>query len=149
MNAWLDFNGDGDWDDPNEQIFFDTSLPIAGDNYLNFYSPPDAVPGTTFARFRFSHDLGLDYLDVASDGEVEDYMVEIEEYGEIKWRQLYDTYLPGLHATMPIFIADDWLCNGGLVTEIHWWGNYESLSSGIDHFIINIHSDSDCYPFRP
>jgi len=38
-------------------------------------------------------------------------------------------------------IADDWLCEGGVVTDLHWWGNYENNDrrSGIDHFHLSIH----------
>ncbi|MBN1510631.1 MAG: hypothetical protein JXB13_01325 [Phycisphaerae bacterium] len=38
-------------------------------------------------------------------------------------------------------IADDWLCEGGDVTDLHWWGNYEENDrhSGIDHFHLSIH----------
>ena len=41
--------------------------------------PLDAVPGETFARFRFSHQTGLSFTGVAEDGEVEDYILPIAE----------------------------------------------------------------------
>ncbi|HSR33039.1 MAG TPA: GEVED domain-containing protein, partial [Anaerolineae bacterium] len=44
LNAWLDFNIDGDWADSGEQIFTDQPL-VAGTNSLTFGVPPDAVPG--------------------------------------------------------------------------------------------------------
>ncbi len=105
----------------------------AGDNDLHFIVPPTTTAGlVTYARFRFSNQAGLSFTGPAFDGEVEDYEVTIEDYGEYKWAQYPDTSLPGLHAydyLLPpyqsIVIADDWLCNGGLVTDIHWWGNYE------------------------
>ena len=78
LDAWLDFNDDGDWADAGEQIFTDESL-SAGDNYLSFPVPFSAVQTAgTFARFRFSSTGGLSYDGLADDGEVEDYMVAIE-----------------------------------------------------------------------
>ena len=53
LNAWIDFNGDGDWDDAGEQIFMSLSL-AAGVNSLSFNAPSGTFHGTTFARFRFS-----------------------------------------------------------------------------------------------
>jgi hypothetical protein len=77
LNAWVDFNADGDWGDPGEQIFEDVQL-VAGLNTLSFDVPQGATTGTTFARFRFCSCKGLSYTGSAADGEVEDYMVNIE-----------------------------------------------------------------------
>ena len=78
LNAWMDFNGDGDWEDADEQIF--------DDEYLNHNIhrleepvPGTAVPGLTFARFRFSSQPGLSFTGMATNGEVEDYQIAIME----------------------------------------------------------------------
>jgi len=76
LNAWVDFNADGDWMDSGEQIFIDRSL-AAGINGISFDVPAVAIVGATFARFRFSSVLGLAPNGGAPDGEVEDYEVEI------------------------------------------------------------------------
>jgi len=78
LNAWMDFDGDGDWADPGEQIFADVAL-AAGVNSLTFPVPAAATSGTTFSRFRFSSVSGLTFDGLASDGEVEDYQVTIGE----------------------------------------------------------------------
>jgi len=78
LDAWMDFNGDGDWADAGEQIFASQAL-VAGLNSLTFPVPGGAVVGQTFARFRFSSVGGLSYEGLAPDGEVEDYQVEISE----------------------------------------------------------------------
>jgi len=78
LNAWIDFNADGDWDDGGEQIFTDQAL-VTGANSLGFPVPSGATLGTTFARFRFSTNSSLAPNGYATDGEVEDYMVEIVE----------------------------------------------------------------------
>ena len=77
LNAWIDFNADGDWAVPDEQIFTDKAL-NGGLHELSFNVTPDATTGTTFARFRFCSCKGLSYTGSAADGEVEDYKVNIE-----------------------------------------------------------------------
>jgi len=151
FNGWIDFNGNGSWAEPNEHVFTDLNL-LAGDNYLTFITPQTADTGITYARFRFSHQPALSYTGAATDGEVEDYAVQLIEYSDLKWQQLPDTLLPGLHVNETNILADDWICNGGVVTDIHWWGNYEMLGGlerrgqGINHFLVHIYSDANCLP---
>lgn len=76
LDAWIDFNRDGDWDDAGEQIFASAVLQ-SGANGIGFPVPVSAVTGTTYARFRFSTFGGLTYEGLAIDGEVEDYQVTI------------------------------------------------------------------------
>ena len=80
LDAWIDFNRNGDWADNGEQIFAGEDLP-AGTSYHGFPVPIDAVPdddgSLTFARFRFSTAGGLAFTGPASDGEVEDHTVTI------------------------------------------------------------------------
>lgn len=74
LDAWIDFNQDGDWNDNSEQIFNRQSL-SAGDNALAFSVPAGAKSGSTYARFRVSSAGGLATTGLANDGEVEDYQV--------------------------------------------------------------------------
>jgi hypothetical protein len=76
LNAWLDFNADGDWDDAGEQIFTNESL-ASGVNPLSFLVPADVPVGDTYARFRLDSGGGLTPYGLADDGEVEDYPVSI------------------------------------------------------------------------
>jgi len=77
LNAWIDFNGNGNWADADEQIFTDEML-VVGVNNLNFDVPSGAAEGDTYARFRFNTQGGLPFNGSAADGEVEDYVIEIE-----------------------------------------------------------------------
>jgi hypothetical protein len=77
LNAWIDFNADGDWDDFGEQIFTDVELSKGTVASLSFAVPADAELGPTYARFRVSTERGLTYKGAAPDGEVEDYRVSI------------------------------------------------------------------------
>ena len=76
LNAWIDFNRDGDFDDPGEQVATDAS-PTGNLVTINSTVPFSAVAGDTYARFRYSSDTGLSPNDAASDGEVEDYQITI------------------------------------------------------------------------
>jgi hypothetical protein len=79
LNAWIDFNRDGDFDDFGEQIATDVA-PLAGNIVLNVSIPATASVGTSYARFRFSSDTGLPPGNSeASDGEVEDYQVILKD----------------------------------------------------------------------
>lgn len=75
LDAWVDFNADGDWDDPGEQIFSSVTLAF-GANALSFPVPPSTLPNAaTTARFRASTAGGLGVSGAAPDGEVEDHRV--------------------------------------------------------------------------
>lgn len=77
LNAWIDFNDDGDWNDLGEQIFTNEPL-TAGVNRLEIEVPDDAVLARqTFARFRYSTRTDLTPTGFAPNGEVEDYPVAI------------------------------------------------------------------------
>lgn len=76
LNAWIDFDADGTWQDPGEQIFIDLRL-NPGLNELAFDTPLLATAGPTYARFRFNTDGGLSATGAAFDGEVEDYRISV------------------------------------------------------------------------
>jgi hypothetical protein len=78
IDAWIDFNHDGDWDDAGEKIFNSTGVGPGVDT-LSFDVPPTAPLGVTISRFRFSTSGALGDTGLASDGEVEDYEVTIVE----------------------------------------------------------------------
>jgi PKD repeat protein len=78
LNAWVDFNADGDWKDAGERIFIDQTL-ASGVNAFEFQVPSGAQKGATFGRFRFGSEKGLGPSGPARNGEVEDYMIEIKE----------------------------------------------------------------------
>jgi len=78
VNAWIDFNIDGDWADPGEHII--PAMPVnAGSNSFTINVPAGAAKGLTHARFRFSSIRQLSYDGQAPDGEVEDYALEIKD----------------------------------------------------------------------
>lgn len=77
LNAWIDFNADGDWDDPGEQVFTDVEDLGTGQPIRLIANTPSAVSGTAdylAARFRWGP-FGLSYDGAANAGEVEDYLL--------------------------------------------------------------------------
>ncbi len=76
IDAWIDFNSDGDWDDTNERVFSGADVGI-GANVLSFTVPVSAVAGTTFARFRLTSGGIATPTGEAPDGEVEDHAITI------------------------------------------------------------------------
>jgi len=76
LDAWIDFNRDGDWLDADEQVFASASV-VAGSNLLSFIVPANAANGSTAARFRLSTSGRLAPTGAAIDGEVEDYLAAI------------------------------------------------------------------------
>ena len=83
LNAWIDLNRDGDWDDAGERVATDLAV-TAGTNVLSLSLPPGTVVGPTYLRFRLSTVAGLAPGGVAPDGEVEDHRLVItQSVGEI------------------------------------------------------------------
>jgi hypothetical protein len=146
LSAWLDFNADGSFDGPDEQIITDALLP-KGSKALSFAVPEDARTGTTYARFRFNSRGSLNYDGPAADGEVEDYAVQIAKHFEphptsgvtsLQWNQAPSALSPatpyllqgvtalstlGLHQ----IAADDFQFEAHQpITGIHWWGAFEN-----------------------
>ncbi|MFN7877029.1 MAG: S8 family serine peptidase [Pirellula sp.] len=76
LDAWIDFNQDGDWLDSGEQIFANRPVEF-GRNLLSFTIPAGAKSGNTFSRFRLSSAGGLSSTGLAEDGEVEDYRINL------------------------------------------------------------------------
>lgn len=80
LSAWFDWNRDGDFEDAGEKVFSDEQL-SAGSNNLFFTVSSQATMGSSWTRFRFSQQTGLDYYGGAGSGEVEDHPITITENG--------------------------------------------------------------------
>lgn len=81
VSAWMDFNQDGDWDDPGEKVLTNESI-TAGTNNVTITIPLITSEGEqrtigVASRFRFSTQADLGYTGEAPDGEVEDYVVDV------------------------------------------------------------------------
>lgn len=87
LNMWVDWNRDGDWDDPDEQMFDDEPIKSGPDfTTLTFTVPSDASLGWSYVRFRYSTITGLEVRGAAINGEVEDYLIAIDpplDFGDL------------------------------------------------------------------
>ena len=60
LDAWIDFNRDGDWLDPGEHVLVSADLgTTSGIKTLGIEVPAGTTAGSTFARFRLSSEGGL------------------------------------------------------------------------------------------
>jgi hypothetical protein len=122
LQAWFDWSNDGDWADASEYVINNVAIP-AGTTTLNFPVPTFATNQTVYARFRISSQGGLGYAGLASDGEVEDYLIPFEE---LKWLQVPEQGEEGVDVDNTDFtLADDFVCTAsGPITDIHIWGSF-------------------------
>lgn len=91
LNAWIDFNGNGNWNDAGEHVFNDTAL-VPGVNNLTVSVPLSATQGNACTRFRFttSSEMATSPTGEAADGEVEDYLASIIKNVSIGNQVFYD-----------------------------------------------------------
>jgi GEVED domain-containing protein len=133
LYIWIDWNQDGSWIQFDELIH--QSLLPAGTHQIPVRPPYNAVTGDTYLRCRLTIDSYCYPEGYKPTGEVEDYLITIEDDPDIKWSQppVYNPE-PDMHFWGwdeisiygdSVIVADDWLCtNYNPVTEIHWWGSY-------------------------
>ena len=104
LNAWIDFNGDGDFaGDPNENLVFTsidgsgitptTDAPVANGvgTYIYCFDVPAGASFPTqelFMRVRLSMNGGLPYDGPADSGEVEDYYEPLSKIGNVVWEDI-------------------------------------------------------------
>lgn len=147
VTGWIDFDGSGSWD-PGEQIVAN-SFPD-GTHTVSFTVPPTSILGPTFARFRICRQGAFNPTGAASDGEVEDYMVIIEENPPIdpehdlgdapdstnNWSAVMTAYPTGVTANFPTVFSDP---TGSSPGPLHrnplggaWLGPFVSLENEAD-----------------
>ena len=132
LNAWIDFNGDGDFaGDPNENLTFTsidgvpigatTDAPVANGTGTYVYCF-DVPAGATFPnqethmRFRLSMNGGLSFDGQADSGEVEDYYQALAKIGNVVWEDvngnaLQDGGEPGIMGVLVTITGMDLLGN--------------------------------------
>ncbi|MCW1966808.1 MAG: GEVED domain-containing protein, partial [Anaerolineae bacterium] len=92
LYGFIDFNGDYVFD-PTETATLNVANGTIGTVQLTFNVPANAVTGVPLgARFRISTDTGLGPDKAAPDGEVEDYLIEVQpDQGKRDWGDLPET----------------------------------------------------------
>ena len=131
LDGWMDFNADGDWTDPGEQVFTDRAV-VAGVNLLSVAVPADAALSTrTFARFRVSTTGGLAPTGHADDGEVEDHAIVVTAVPTVDAGGPYVTSV-GVPVALSA-VGDD--PDGGAVVfawDLDDDGTFESVGNPVD-----------------
>lgn len=80
LQGFFDWNGDGDFEDANEQPIVDVQDNDSDGIITISVTPPgNTVGGSSFARFRWSLASGVGIQDPAGSGEVEDYQITLVE----------------------------------------------------------------------
>ena len=77
INAWVDADKDGEFD-VDEQVIVSEAV-SAGSNIVAYDVPTWSETGSTWSRFRLSSEESLSPIGGVSDGEVEDYQIDIAE----------------------------------------------------------------------
>jgi hypothetical protein len=73
LNAWFDWNSDGDWNDPGEQVATNAAIPNGVTNFSFFVPGGLTANSNIYSRWRLNTLGGLAPGGPAADGEVEDY----------------------------------------------------------------------------
>lgn len=84
VNAWIDLNRDGDWDDLNEHFIKGEYVAVGSgsnvtDSFASIDVPSTLAGQTTFIRVRVSTENELTPRGLAPDGEVVDLAIDIDE----------------------------------------------------------------------
>ena len=133
LNAWIDWNANGTWVDPGEQVAFNHPL-TAGTNFLAVPVPvpPALVAGGPHSRWRFTTYAPLvpSVTGYETDGEVEDYEVHLEvlDFGDAP-DPAYPTLLASDGARHRIPSAY-WL--GALAPDLESDGQPDATATGDD-----------------
>ncbi|WP_394251465.1 LruC domain-containing protein [Vibrio profundi] len=101
LSAWIDWDQDGTFDGATEQVFTDQLL-SAGENTLFLNVDINALAGTTWARFRFSQQTGLNYYGGSTSGEVVDFQIDVLNNGASA------RYFPSASGYATLAYEDNW-----------------------------------------
>ncbi|MEQ1827722.1 MAG: Ig-like domain-containing protein [Pirellula sp.] len=138
IQGWVDFNGNGNWSDPGEQIALNVPA-VNGQNNITFTTPSNAV-SRTFARFRLSQDQNLGPAGKSQSGEVEDYVFNIVD-GPRRLLQP-DTFTVARNSTLNPF---DVLANDFQLPNDPWTITSVSLASAGGRILIGANGKSLSY----
>jgi hypothetical protein len=100
LQGWMDFNGDGDFNDAGEHIINDQSA-ISGT--YTFTIPAGSIVGNVLARFRLSGVKGVGSSGATPMGEVEDY--QFQTLSELRYT-LPDSYRAARNSVLADNVID-------------------------------------------
>lgn len=151
LDAWIDWNRDGDWEDAGEQIVAseDIGPQMTEDDALTLAVPEDAAPGFTYARFRFSRLGGLAPAGAAPSGEVEDYLIRTADVLNVSVQMSFgdasgfqDYRLVALPGAIDLPLAQTLSGDPGVQWQAFW-------DDGSDTDFLVSFDGSETFTFRP
>lgn len=104
LSGWIDLAGDGVFD-PEDQVIADIAV-TAGKQAVYIDIPSGVNQGKSWARFRLSSTMGLEPTGGVSDGEVEDYQVELQE------QEVIVNHYPSSTGWTTVAFEDNWPLEG-------------------------------------
>ena len=79
IEAWIDWNGDGDFDDTDEMVFDVSDIGDSAYDRITITSPTNAVSGEFLGfRVRISNQDNMTPYGLISEGEIEDYLIGLD-----------------------------------------------------------------------
>jgi hypothetical protein len=130
LDAWFDWNGDGNWTGAGEHVFIDQVL-VPGVNSLVVNVPAAAKAGPTYARFRLAQQPGAVTTPEGFGfrGEVEDYNPRIQPVvdGEFDWGDA--PQIPGTILQYPTLASSNG-ARHGIVDGFHFGGKIDPEADG-------------------
>ncbi|RRR71813.1 MAG: hypothetical protein EI684_10980 [Candidatus Viridilinea halotolerans] len=157
LYGFIDFNNDGRFDGPNERVVLPVASGVTDQPFtLIFTVPMTATFGSDLgARFRLSTDTGLGPDGTATDGEVEDYLIQVVptySLGNRIWRDdnndgIRDAGEPGIENVIVRLLTPAGVpvtdTNGLVVTattNISGYYRFDNLLAG--DYIVEVVSDN-------
>ena len=129
LDAWIDFNGDGDWNDAGERIATDVGLVSGVTSRLVVNTPADVAAAGTQVAARFRWGAGsVDFFGPSASGEVEDYYFSVDGSQPIAGD--YDG-----NGVVEQADYDVWLANFGSTTQLAADGNNDGVVDIADYSI--------------
>jgi hypothetical protein len=116
LQAWVDFNGDGDLLDAGEQVAKNLNL-ATGVHTITFTAPTAAVLGNSYARFRYSDQLDLSPTGSARAGEVEDYIYRVSDRLDLAVDDRYEVARNSIGNSLNV-LANDFKVPGETITVV-------------------------------
>ena len=100
VNGWVDADKNGQFD--NDEKIISEQAVTAGNNIVAYDVPTWSETGTTWSRFRLSSQASLSAVGGVSDGEVEDYQVNIAE------QNVTASHYPSVDSWATLAFEDNW-----------------------------------------
>ena len=155
--VWIDYNGDGDFFDANEEVFSQAptqTSPVSG----NFTVPMSVTYGTTRMRVSLKYNGTPTECETFGYGEVEDYTINLTYDGLLFTNNTWTPYAPdGSTGTENVLILDG-TCNiasdvvlnnmtvdPGAIVDLDKTASISLNGNLVNNGVITLNSDSDEY----